>query len=76
MSDLRTQERKLERELARLTKQAARFADVRFRMPAGSPRSRVTTANAKWARAAEARDRTARELASVRELIARETVAL
>lgn len=37
-------------------KSAARAAEARFKLPAGSTRARVTTANARWARSAEARD--------------------
>lgn len=69
MNDLRKQERKLERELARLTKKSAHLSETRLRLPAGAPRARVTSANAKWSRAAEARDRVAAELKAVREQI-------
>jgi hypothetical protein len=47
------------REYARA---AARAAEARGKLPAGSSRARVTSANARWARAAEARDGREREL--------------
>lgn len=43
-------------------KSAAKAAEARSKLPAGSTRARVTTANARWARAAEARDNREREL--------------
>jgi hypothetical protein len=58
--------RELERELARLEKQSARFAAARAALPPGSSRARVTTANARWARVAEARERVSRELEAAR----------
>lgn len=39
-----------------------RRSEARRALPPGSTRARVTTANARWATACEARDRTAREL--------------
>lgn len=69
MEALRKQERKLERELERLTKRSAHLAETRVRLPAGAPRKRVTSANARWTRAAEARDRVASELDALREQI-------
>ena len=41
------------REYAKASEKAA---EARSRLPAGSTRAKVTTANARWARAAEARD--------------------
>jgi hypothetical protein len=46
-------------------KKAAKCAAARSQLMAGSSRARVTTANARWARAAEARDLYARELAEL-----------
>lgn len=43
-------------------KSAAKAAEARSKLPAGSSRARVTSANARWARAAEARDGREREL--------------
>ena len=37
--------------------ESQRAADARAALPIGSTRARVTTANARWARAAEERDR-------------------
>lgn len=58
--------RKLERELARAEAASKRWSERRAALPAGSTRARVTTANAKWARAAEHRDRIAAQLEEVR----------
>ncbi len=41
---------------------AAKACDARASLPAGSPRARVTSANARWASAAEERDRRAAAL--------------
>lgn len=57
----------LRRELDRLEKASARAAERRSALPAGSSRARVTTANAFWARVAEARDRVATELRDAEE---------
>jgi hypothetical protein len=57
----------LRKELARLEKQSAKHAAARAALPAGSSRARVTTANARWARSAEARARAARALADALE---------
>lgn len=45
------------RELVKAQKASLRAAASRHRLPPGSTRARVTTANANWARAAEDRDR-------------------
>ena len=52
----------LRRELARLEKASIKFGERRTALPIGSSRARVNTANARWARATEARDRVEREL--------------
>jgi len=52
----------LRRELARAEAKSQRLSDARSRLPAGSSRARVTTANARWARAAEAREEVRRRL--------------
>lgn len=49
-------------EWRRLAKKASAAAEARSRLPAGASRARVTTANARWATAAEARDRRENEL--------------
>ena len=46
----------------RMAADSATKAKRRAALPAGSTRARVTTANANWARAAEARDRRERDL--------------
>jgi hypothetical protein len=47
----------LRRDLLRLTRSSERACRARAALPPGSSRARVTTANARWACAAEARDR-------------------
>ena len=47
----------LERALAAAQERSERAMDARMRLPPGSSRARVTTANANWSRAAESRDR-------------------
>jgi hypothetical protein len=47
----------LRRDLARSEAKSARLCAARAALPPGSSRARVTTANARWARAAEERDR-------------------
>lgn len=54
--------------LDRTEKKAQKACDARASLPPGTSRARVTTANARWFAAAEARDRL---LAEVREEIAR-----
>lgn len=54
--------RALERELKRLETKAEKFCHARASLPPGSSRARVTTANARWAAAAEAREDTRRRL--------------
>lgn len=44
------------RELDKAHRRSVKAADARHDLPPGSSRARVTTANARWARAAEARD--------------------
>lgn len=56
----------LERELARAEAASARACNARASLPAGSSRARVTSANARWARAAEHRDRIAAALDAAR----------
>jgi hypothetical protein len=47
----------LRRALAAAEAKSARLCLARAALPAGSTRARVTTAHARWARAAEERDR-------------------
>lgn len=56
----------LEREFARAETASLKASEARSRLPAGSSRARVTTANARWARKAEERDRILGELAAAR----------
>lgn len=58
--------RRLERELARAQKASTRASDARASLPPGSSRARVTTANARWMRAAEHRDRIAAQLGALK----------
>ena len=59
--------KKLERLYAAAEKKSARLAEARANLPPGSTRARVTSANARWARAAEARDLLARKLEEARK---------
>lgn len=52
----------LAREYRRLYKKSAKAAEARSALPPGSSRAKVTTANARWMGAAEARDRALRDL--------------
>lgn len=63
----------LEKKLAAAQKRSLEWAERRYRLPPGSSRARVTTANAEWARAAEHRDRLAEQLESARVAQATET---
>lgn len=49
-------------EWRRLDRKVTAASEARFRLPVGASRSRVTTANARWATACEARDRREHEL--------------
>jgi hypothetical protein len=53
----------LQRALKAASAKSARLCAARAALPAGISRARVTTANARWMRAAEERDRIANELA-------------
>lgn len=57
---------KLLREFRRAAKASERAAAARSKLPPGSSRARVTTANAKWARAAEFRELLRSEIISRR----------
>lgn len=48
--------------LARAAAKSTKASEARAALPPGSTRARVTTANARWARAAEERDRVAAQL--------------
>lgn len=48
---------RLRADLEKAQKKSMKAAEARWRLPPGSARARVTTANARWAQAAEARDR-------------------
>ena len=47
----------LRRDLERANAKSIRLCQARADLPPGTSRARVTTANARWARAAEERDR-------------------
>ena len=57
----------LRRQYAAAHARSLRLAAVRAALPPGSSRARVTTANARWARAAEERDRLAKVIADAEE---------
>jgi hypothetical protein len=70
MSDietLRQKERAAQREVQRLERDVHKASEARRLLSPGSSRARVTTANAKWARKCEARDRAIRVLAEATE---------
>lgn len=52
----------LRRALAKANAESQRWAEKRSTLPAGSSRAKVTTANARWMSACEARDRVAQRL--------------
>lgn len=54
--------RNLTREIAQARAKLTRTSEARRALPPGSSRARVTTANARWARAAEHYDRLLAEL--------------
>jgi hypothetical protein len=56
----------LERELARAQRASEKASAARAALPPGSSRARVTTANARWMRAAEHRDRILAQLEAAR----------
>jgi hypothetical protein len=53
------------RELAEARKKSERASEARYALPPGTSRARVTSANARWMRAAEHRDRLIAELAAL-----------
>jgi hypothetical protein len=55
------------RDLATAQAKSTKAMEARGRLPIGSTRARVTTANANWMRAAEFRDRIAEQLAELAE---------
>lgn len=55
--------------LARAAAKSAKASEARAALPPGSTRARVTTANARWARAAEERDRVAAQLTAEWEAV-------
>lgn len=52
-----TELERLKKELVKAQTKSRKAAAARHALPPGSSRARVTTANARWANAAEARDR-------------------
>ncbi|EHQ63651.1 hypothetical protein PDENDC454_04269 [Paenibacillus dendritiformis C454] len=58
---------KLERQLAAAEKRTEKAAAARRSLGPGSTRARITTANARWAAAAEERDRIYEQLQKARE---------
>lgn len=58
---------RLEKLLAAATAKSTKAAESRANLPPGSTRARVTTANARWMRAAEDRDRITAMLAAAKD---------
>lgn len=61
----------LERKLAAAEKRTEKAAEARKNLGFGASRARVTTANARWAAAAEERDRVLEQLQKARESVER-----
>lgn len=61
--------RELDRQLQAAEKKVTRASEARFRLPAGSSRARVTTANARYMTACEHRDRIERALIQAHDLL-------
>lgn len=53
------------RDLQRAARDSLKWAERRAALPLGSSRARVTTANARWAQAAEERDRCEKRVAEI-----------
>lgn len=49
--------KQLEKALKAAEAKSKKLSEARMRLPAGTSRAQVTTANARWARAAEERER-------------------
>lgn len=64
-SVLATRRAQLERALKVATRASERACSARAALPPGSSRARVTTANARWMRAAEERDRVQAQLQAI-----------
>lgn len=62
--------KRAEKRLAELQAKSLHLCEKARQLPRGSSRARVTTANARWARVAEARDLAEREVARLRALCA------
>ena len=60
---------KLRRQLASAEVASGKAAEARASLHAGSTRARVTTANSRWARKAEERDRCLRALCDFEDLL-------
>lgn len=61
--------RELDHEIERAAKAVERTSDARRRLSAGSSRARVTSANARWARACEHHDRLQRLRDELRDAV-------
>ena len=59
--------RAIDRELLLLQRQVERASEARRKLPAGSSRAKVTTANARWSRLCEAHDRLVRLRAEIQD---------
>jgi len=69
---LLAQLKRARRELEAAQRKSTKASEARAALPAGSSRARVTTANARWGVAAEARDRAAAEVARLEQMLAAE----
>ncbi len=64
-----TEIKELEKRLAECTKKAEKACAYRASLPIGSSRARVTTANARWATWAEARDKAEAKLEEAKKAL-------
>lgn len=72
VTDVEREVAELERALKVAQKKSEKAMEAKMRLALGSTRARVTTANANWARAAEARDRVSDQLDAARARLAAE----
>lgn len=72
-TELESKAAQLRRDLAKAEKRSATLMERRASLSPGSTRARVTTANARWARAAEHRDLIWSQLRELEDEIARAT---
>lgn len=70
IKDAEAEVERLRKMLAAAQATSMKWAERRHKLPIGSSRARVTTANANWANAAEARDRAEERLEAAERVLA------